>query len=145
MDLPATHYIKEVRYGGVPIPDGRITLAPGAELEFLIDEQPASVSGTVTLNDKPTPIGVVFLVKLPVTGPGMPQMNAPYSFRVPVRDGQFQIGSLPPGDYRIGSIAIDLLRSPNEADFRQRVATQGERITLQRGEQKTIQLKADQR
>jgi hypothetical protein len=98
----------------------------------------------VTLNDKPTTIGAVFLVKLPVSGLGV-QMNAPYSFRVPLRNGQFQIGSLPPGEYRIGSIAIDLLRSPNEADFRQRVATQGERITLQRGEQKTIQLKADQR
>ncbi|MEO5924783.1 MAG: carboxypeptidase-like regulatory domain-containing protein [Bryobacteraceae bacterium] len=145
MDVPATHYIKEVRYGGVPIPDGRITLAAGAELEFLIDEQPASVSGTVALNDKPVAIGAVFLVKQSVTGPGMAQMNAPYSFRAPVQNGQFQIGSLPPGDYRIGSIAIDLLRSPNEADFRQRVASQGERITLQRGEQKIIQLKAAQR
>ena len=144
MYLPATHYIKEVRYGGALIPDGRITLAAGAELEFLIDEQPASVSGTVTLNDKPTTTAAVFLVKQPVTGLGMLHVNAPYSFFVPVRNGQFQIGSLPPGEYRIGSIAIDLLRPPNDADFRQRVATQGERITLQRGEQKTIRLKADQ-
>lgn len=145
MELPPTHYIKEVRYGGIPVPEGRITLAAGAELEFLTDEQPASVAGTVTLNDKPTATAAVFLVKQPVTGLGILQMYAPYSFRVPVRNGQFQIGSLPPGEYRIGSIAIDLLRPPNEADFRQRVATQGERITLQRGEQKIIQLKADQR
>lgn len=144
MTLPATHYIKEVRYGGVPIPDGRITLAAGAELEFLIDEHSASVSGTVTLNGKPTTIAAVFLIKQPATGLGTLQANAPYSIFVLAQNGQFQIGSLPPGEYRIGSMAIDLLRPFNQADLRQRVATQGERITLQRGEQKAIQLKADQ-
>jgi hypothetical protein len=145
MALPATHYVKEVRYGGVPIPDGRITLAAGAELEFLIDEHPASVSGTVTLNGKPTTIAAVFLIKQPAIGLGTLQAGPPYSFFVLVQNGQFQIGSLPPGEYRIGSMAIDPQRPFNQADLRHRVATEGERITPQRGEQKTIQLKTDQR
>ncbi|MEO8096139.1 MAG: carboxypeptidase-like regulatory domain-containing protein [Acidobacteriota bacterium] len=140
---PPSHYVKEVRYGGVLVTDGRFTLVKGASFEFVLDEHPASIVGTITRNDKPVPAAALYVVKLPQEAQAVQwEGNSPWSYFVPVREGQFQLGGLAPGEYRIGAIPLELTLPTSEAELRHRIATEGQRITLQRGEQKVVQLKA---
>lgn len=133
--VPESYYVREIRYNGRPVTDGRITLLPGAMLEFELDNQPARVTGTVTEGGKPL-VGLAFvaLAKAPYDASvNTREANAPYSYRAPVNGGRFDLTGLAPGEYRITVASeIDTLT--------QRLPT-GEKITLERGQQVTVELK----
>lgn len=128
--LPRTHYIKELRYNHQPVTDGAITLAPGAELEILLDDRPASISGTVPSG----PNVAVQLRRWPPVRPAMPEGSEPYSYLVPANpDGTFELPGLAPGEYRIRTVNLPLF------EF---APADGEKITLEVGEHKVVQLKS---
>src|SRR6185503_1855377 len=51
--LGSQYYVKEVRNDGRVAPDGVVMLGQGAQLEIVIDDQPAVLSGSVTEDEKP--------------------------------------------------------------------------------------------
>jgi hypothetical protein len=132
--IPAPYYVREIRYGGLPVTDGHIDLLPTAQLEFELDNQPARVSGTVTDSGKPyTGRAIVFIAKPPYDLPGALQGNAPYSYLGSTEGGRFEVTGLAPGEYRI-AVAIDRDQLPN-------LIQSGDKITLQHAEQRTIELR----
>jgi hypothetical protein len=126
--VPRSHYIKEFRYNHLPVPDGRITLVPGGELEIVLSDRPASISGSV----KGAADVAVILRRWPDTHPLL-EGNEPFSYIAPLEPGgMFEFRGLAPGEYRIRVGTLPLLESnPPE----------GEKIVLREGESKTVELK----
>jgi hypothetical protein len=122
--IPPSHYVKEVRYGHLPITDGTLTLAPGAPLEIVLDDHPAAIRGTVK---GATARSVVLLDRRTQTPPGNFQIIEPYTYSASAKPaGTFEFLGLAPGEYR-----IRLLGDSSE----------WQRITLDAGDRKTIELK----
>jgi hypothetical protein len=114
--------VKELRYAAQPAPGGRIALAPGAELEIVLEDQPASLSGTA-------PDGyLVVLAPWPLTAVRIPKSARATS-------GAFRIVGLAAGEYVAAAI------SNVETDI-DKALSNGQRITLARGEQRNVELKA---
>ncbi|MFM2124047.1 MAG: hypothetical protein RL328_498 [Acidobacteriota bacterium] len=137
--LSPTHYVKEIRYGGVPTPDGRIALAPGAALEIELDENPASI--IVTAESATEPLMIV-LARAGLE-PRFADTNAPFSYLSPLEEGgAATFGSLAPGEYRIAAIPRPLFL-PTASGNRKLDAliAAGEKVTVRRGEAKTVQLR----
>jgi hypothetical protein len=126
--VPPSHYLKELRYNRQPIPDGVITLVPGGLLEIVLSNRPASISGTV----KAAPNAVVLLRRWPDTHPLL-EGNEPFSYLIPLEPGGvFEFRGLAPGEYRIRAAIPPL--------FEER-SGEGEKIVLEVGENKTVELK----
>jgi hypothetical protein len=119
--------IKEFRYNNQPVPDGIITPVPGALLEIVIDDQPASLSGTAPAQS------LVYLAKWPFAA----ALERPYTFTTRAdASGKFQISLLAAGDYRAVAVPKDL-----DVPTLGRLLSTAPRITIERGAQQTIQLK----
>ncbi len=128
--VPRTHYVKEMRYNHEPVTDGAITLADGAELEIVLEDRPASISGTV----KGAANVAVQLRSWPLVRAAMVEGAEPYSYMVPVNpDRTFQIPGLAPGEYRIRAVDLPFFGVASD---------EGEKIVLAEGEQKTVELRA---
>lgn len=131
--VPAPYYVREIRYNGRALADGRITLVPGARLEFELDNQPALISGSLTSGGQPfTGQAGILLAKAPYDVPDTVGGNAPYSYRFAARNGRFEISGLAPGEYRI-AVFTDASQLPPIQD--------GQKITLEHGEQRALELK----
>jgi hypothetical protein len=110
-----------------PVRDGTITLAAGASLEIVIDEQPASLSGTAPARS------TVYVARWPF----VPIIERPYVFTFQAdASGKFEIPALTAGDYRAISTPSTL-----DAQTLARLLETAARVTLDRGGQKTIDLK----
>jgi hypothetical protein len=119
--------IKEIRYAGQRIPDGMITLVPGAAFEIQLDDQPSSVSGNAP------PQATVYVTKWPFAS----TLDRPYTYTAQAdASGKFQIPALTPGDYR----AIAVRSTLNVATLNALLST-ATRITLEKGALKTVELK----
>ncbi len=127
--VPAGYYVREVRYNGRAVSDGRIRLLPQVQLEFELDNQPARVSGTINDGGR---VAIV-LAKAPYDIPSAGEGNAPFSYLVFSRDGRFEISGVAPGEYRIAA-ALDSAQLPQ-------LIESAEKITLERGRQRTLDLK----
>ncbi|MEO5925156.1 MAG: carboxypeptidase regulatory-like domain-containing protein [Bryobacteraceae bacterium] len=125
---PATLAIKEFRYSNVPVVDGLIAAAPGSVLEIVVDEKPSSIAGTTD------PSARIFLAKWPF----VPTMAAPYQYFAQADEsGRFEVGSLAAGEYR----AVALRRGLTATQQLEGLLAAAPKITLERGAQKTIELK----
>ncbi len=134
-----THYVEAIRYNGVESTDGVITLAPGAELQIVVDDQPASLSGTVQNGNSPAPLASAVLVRWPIT-----RINplAPYQFTVRSDgDGKFTFTGLPPGEYRALAVPFEGLAKLGEPGMLTQLAASAERVELDRGGSQTVKLK----
>jgi hypothetical protein len=119
--------IKEIRYANQPVPDGVITLVPGAALEIVVDDQPATLSGTAP------PGSTVHIVKWPF----VPITERPFLFTAKAdAAGKFQSPALTAGDYRA-------LASPSanlDATSLGSMLSTASRVTLDIGALKTFEL-----
>jgi hypothetical protein len=116
--------VKEIRYNGFPVTDGVINVASGALLEIIVDDQPASISGTAP------PQSTVYLARWPFVA--VP--SAPFQFTTRAdAEGKFQIPSLAEGEYRILSASAP----PDAGAF-----SAAQKVTLGRGELKSVELKS---
>jgi hypothetical protein len=96
--LPKTHYIKEIRYNNAPISDNVVPVipVPVQALTILLEDKPATISGSVSENDKPVAEAYVLLQKWPAPAGGMPPIKASAD-----KNGRFSFSGLPPGTYRL--------------------------------------------
>ncbi len=129
---PVSHYIKEFRYNQQPMTDAILTLVPGAHLDVVLGDRPASVVGTLT-GDSPLSGRLVQLDRWSPVRAQFRENSEPYSYFVQVNaSGKFEILGLAPGEYRIRGIAGALFAAP---------PSEGEKLTLGTDEQKTVELK----
>jgi hypothetical protein len=135
--LGGRYYVKEIRDNGVLMTDGMVTPVTGAQaqnLEIVLDDRPATITGSVRDGDKPVRKPFVLVVRLPFTE-GDPLMNS----ERPVGDdqGRFQISGLAPGEYRV----IALTRNIMNTQVSNRLLMRAEKVILERGGSQSVSLK----
>jgi len=131
------YYIKEVRYNGVAMADDMVTPVPGApaqNLEIVLDDQPATITGSVRDGDKPVSGPLILAVKwpftqgdVPISGDGLKGDQA----------GHFQLSGLAPGEYRV----IALSKFVRFDELSSQLLSRAETVTLERGNLKDVSLK----
>ncbi len=135
--LGGRYYVKEIRDNGVVMTDGMVTPVPGAQaqnLEIVLDDRPATITGSVRDGDKPVRKPFVLVVRLPFTV-GDPLMNS----ERPAGDdqGRFQISGLAPGEYRV----IALTRNIVNTQVSNQLLMRAEKVMLERGGSQSVSLK----
>ena len=135
--LGSRYYVKEVRNDGRVAPDGVVTLSQGAQLEIVIDDRPAVLSGSVTEDERPVSQPIVYLTRWP-----MSSLN-PIVDTTGDNEGRFQITGLAPGDYRVLAVLSAPLADGLELkkDVLPRLWHRAEKLTLKRGSSQTVALK----
>ncbi|HWR52362.1 MAG TPA: carboxypeptidase regulatory-like domain-containing protein [Bryobacteraceae bacterium] len=131
--LDSGHYIKEIRYNGIPLAGNVAPFdKPAAthSLIIVVDDKPATIVGSVVSDGKPVPEAFVFAVKWPLDFLGL---NRPSMARGD-KTGHFQIPGLAPGEYRVTAVSADymdrakLMDIPNSVV--QRVLEAGKKIEV---------------
>jgi hypothetical protein len=136
-------YIKEIRYNGLAAVDGTFIPIPGAPglLEIVIDDQAATISGSVAERDKVTGRVMIVAAKWP-SSPDTSSLQEllSSSASAPADDrGRFQIDGLSPGEYRVLALTEDL--SIRYSGNPIPLVNGAEKVTLERGSLKDISLK----
>lgn len=109
-----------------------------AQLDIVIDDQAATISGTVAERDKATGQVMAVAVRWPLTAEGLSLLEL--SVRAPANDqGRFQIGGLAPGEYRVLALTQDMLTRLN-GDV-SRLVNNAEKVTVERGSSQSVTLK----
>lgn len=138
--LMGKFYVKEIRYNGVVVTDGIITPIPGApgQLDIVIDDHAATISGSVAERDKVSGGVMVTAVKWPVSSEAasLLEMLGPNASAMADDQGRFQIGGLAPGEYRVMAIPVGSLSGlPPDT------VSRAEKVTLERGGSHSVSLK----
>jgi len=131
-------FVKEIRLNGLPLRSQPFDTSPGATLDVVLDSGAAKLSVTLRKGEAIT-AGQFILIPASVTEPPRTLLALPpFSFL-----GGFQsslVSSIPPGDYRIlvlSGLPAEDFRDPNAIAT---LFTRAEKITLGRGEQKSIEI-----
>lgn len=135
--LYGKYYVKEIRYDGAVMADGLVRLTQGTSaqnLEIVLDDQPATITGTVRDGDKPVSKPFVLVVKWPFME-GDPLLNSEHL--AGDDQGRFQVSGLAPGEYRV----IALTRNIVNTQISDQLLGRAEKVTLERGSVKGISLK----
>jgi hypothetical protein len=130
------YYVKEIRQDGRTAPDRVVRLYQGSQLEIVIDDQPAAITGSVTEADKPFSQPLVFAAKWPTLEViGRPATGD--------NDGKFQITGLEPGEYRV--LAVQSASLPDgqqiSAQMLGKLWSSAEKVTVERGGSQSVSLK----
>jgi hypothetical protein len=95
------YYVKEIRSDGV-LQDGVVTAGPGSRIEIVLDDQPATLSGTVTDGEKRATRPQIYLSRWPpAAAPSPARAIATPPTATGDNDGKFQIAGLAPGEYKM--------------------------------------------
>ena len=133
--------VRELRYNGSHVADNIFALNPNAPqntLEMVVDDKPASLTGTVTGSDTPIARPHVVLIRWPAP-PGDVFLSAKI---IDGGDGgQFQYTGLAPGEYRILAVSPDTADKLDEPHVLERLLSSAERVELTAGGSQTLALK----
>jgi hypothetical protein len=121
------------------VADDVFTPIPGApgQMDLLIDDKPATITGSVAGHDKVSGRVMVVAVKWPVSpeSPTQALLNTA-SGTVADDQGRFQIVGLAPGEYRVLAVTTgDLALVPPDT------VNRAEKVTLERGGSQSVSLK----
>jgi Carboxypeptidase regulatory-like domain len=130
------YYVKEIRLDGHTVPDGVVHLYQGSQLEIVLDDQPAAITGSVTDGERPFSQPLVYVAKWP-------------SLEVTLRpvtgdnDGQFHITGLEPGEYRVLAVRSAALPDGQQigSQMLSNIWSDAEKVILERGGSQTVSLK----
>ena len=137
MGLNGKYYIKEIRYNGVVMTDGLVRLtqgAPAQNLEIVLDDKVATITGSVRDADKAANSPFMVVVKWPYTEGDLPVSGERL---LGDKDGRFRISGLAPGEYRV----LGLARPVPFTQISIQLLSRGETVTLERGGLKDLSLK----
>jgi len=134
-------YVKQIRFNGRAVTGNPITLdgSAGAQsLEIVVDDQPATIAGTVSDGDHRVSKPYILLTKWP--------MPAELAYARPQGtdgddDGQFRFTAMVPGEYRAIAVSQSNRDVLDEPGVLQRFLSNAETITLTRGGVQAITLK----
>lgn len=134
---PPNPAIHEIRYDGQPVVDGWIDVVADAMLEIVLDQQPATLSFTGA------PAGhTLLLAKWPLAEPlAAIQTRPPWTDSRVVSsagNGQFTMAE---GEYRLIAMSPTVVSQVKNPQTLLEMLAKGEKITLRRGEQKSIEIK----
>jgi len=142
------YYAQTIRVNGAPVAGRIITLTPGtpAQVEIVIDDKPANLTASVVDGDKPVADATVVLVKWPLVS-ASPPGSAPPPVLIYIQDGvqpmgvRTQTNRVAPGEYRAFAITPEAKGKIGDLTILERLAREGQRVKLERGESQTITLK----
>lgn len=134
--------VKEIRYNHLPVQVGTFDIVHNAPLQIVLDDQPASIAATVMDRDKPVAQAIVVLASLPLAeSPTALMLDFPYFFgKVADAQGQVLLPGLASGEYRLVAVPQTAARLVQDAQALRRMIFQGQKITIERGEQKTMEV-----
>ncbi len=139
--LGAGYYVKEMRYNGIPLTDNIFATdggSPSQSLDVVLDDKPATVSGTVTEGDKPVGKPYVVLVRWPAT----PENIFLATKRTTGDDnGQYRFTGLPPGEYRVLAVSPQTVPHLDEPGVLFRMLSSAYTVNIDRGSSQTLALK----
>ena len=143
--LGAAYYVKEIRYNGIALTDNIFATdggSPSQSLEVVLDDKPATVSGTVTDGDKPVGKPYVVLVRWPAS----PENIFLATKRTTGDDnGQFRFTGLAPGDYRILAVSPETVPHLDEPGVLFRILSGADTVNVDRGASQNLPLKLTDR
>jgi hypothetical protein len=67
--LRSGYFVQEIRVDGMASPNGIVTVGPGSQLEVVLDNQPSTLTGTVTDGHKPAIRPRIYATKWPMDSP----------------------------------------------------------------------------
>ena len=127
--VPKSFYVEELRYNSSPLA-GKLLLLNGEamahNLEIVLDDKPASLSGTVGDSEHRVGKAYIMLVKCPLS-------DAAYQAAARAAaddDGKFQIAGLAPGTYRVFAVEPQIAYSLANFNILDRLLSGGKEITL---------------
>lgn len=130
-------YAKSIRYVGRPLNDPVFAHVAGGTIEIELDNRAASLKGTIPRERVST---YVLLVRWPAASEVWMGLNPPFQYQQRVdADGKYTL-QLAPGEYRAIAITEQRTISISNGELRD-LLTAGERIVVERGEDKTLDLK----
>jgi protocatechuate 3,4-dioxygenase beta subunit len=132
-------YIKDVRYAGSSALDDGFTVVRGTagSLEIIISSQGAAVQGSVSDTDG-LPVAGVWAVLVP-SAPRRAQ-NRLYKTQTTDQYGHFILRGIAPGDYQLFSWDEVEDGAWEDADFLKPFEEKGEKVTVQEGDSKSVNL-----
>ena len=142
-DMGNKYYVKEVRYNGLPVTDGVFTPVSGpANLEIVIDDKAATISGSVAERAKVAGPIMIVALKWPLApNSSSVSMLLRKSINTPADEqGNFQINGLAPGEYRVFGVT-ETTAMRLEPDILIRLVERAEKVTLERSGSQSISLK----
>lgn len=145
MALPRGTYIKSVRVSGQDVTRQEIDFTSGAagNLEVILGNKPATVSGTITKAGAESLPGLVIVVPdgaAPVQSNYGPFPGSPLEASVD-QNGAFSIQNVPPGDYRVYAFEEFDRTEGYDPEFLKKFESSSEKLKLSEGDAKTLSLK----
>jgi hypothetical protein len=132
--VPESHYIKEFRYNGTRARGNtqrlNLQLDPSAmahSLEIVVDDKPASITGSVTDRDRAVSDPYVVMVPWPLSSP---EALWPVLKAAGDEDGKFKFAGLPPGEYKILAVSPAVQEKLSEPNVLERLLVNAKTITL---------------
>jgi len=134
-------YVKDVRYGSSSALDDGFMVAPGASasLEITISSHGARVQGSI-FDTENLPAAGVWLVLVPDAEHRTQSRR--YKTQTTDQYGHFELRGIAPGDYKLFSWEEVESGAWEDPEFLKPFEGKGESVSLQEGEQKTVNLTA---
>jgi hypothetical protein len=139
--VPATHYLKEIRYNNRRLAEDVLAVDGNAQthsLELVLGENPATVGGTVADDDKLAHRAYVVLVRWP---PNSRDLFFSVSQTESDEKGRFQFAGLAPGEYRVLAVAAEDRAKLNRPNALANLLDSAEKLSLGERQYQDVKLK----
>ncbi|HEY3440430.1 MAG TPA: carboxypeptidase-like regulatory domain-containing protein [Paludibaculum sp.] len=138
--IPPSHYLRSIHYNGTRLEGNRLSLnsyALAHKLELVVDDQPASVGGTVRAGTKQVSRPWVVLSRWPVG-------NDVFSGAMSIAgddEGRFSFLGLAPGEYRMVAVSMEAKRELERPNVLEQLLRSAPKLTLAERQAQSIELK----